>query len=83
MRPSSILLLTTLAFTLALLLAPLATEVKVPRIGLLLFSHPDSPQTQSAVRAFQATYGLSVSGELDYETRLQLLPGVDFQHSAR
>jgi peptidoglycan hydrolase-like protein with peptidoglycan-binding domain len=40
-------------------------------------------QTQAAVRAFQATYGLSVSGQLDYATRLQLLPGVDFQHSAR
>ena len=42
-----------------------------------------TPQTQAAVRAYQATYGLSVSGQLDYETRLQLLPGVDFQHSGR
>jgi N-acetyl-anhydromuramyl-L-alanine amidase AmpD len=40
-------------------------------------------QTQAAVRAFQATYGLSVSGQLDYETRLQLLPGLDFQNAAR
>jgi peptidoglycan hydrolase-like protein with peptidoglycan-binding domain len=40
-------------------------------------------QTQAAVRAFQATYGLSVSGLLDDKTRLQRLPGVDFQHSAR
>jgi peptidoglycan hydrolase-like protein with peptidoglycan-binding domain len=40
-------------------------------------------QTQAAVRAYQATYGLSVSGQLDYETRLQLLPGVDFQNAAR
>jgi peptidoglycan hydrolase-like protein with peptidoglycan-binding domain len=40
-------------------------------------------QTQAAVRAYQATYGLSVSGHLNYETRLQLLPGVDFQHSGR
>jgi peptidoglycan hydrolase-like protein with peptidoglycan-binding domain len=40
-------------------------------------------QTQAAVRAYQAIYGLSVSGQLDYETRRQLLPGVDFQHSAR
>ena len=77
MRPSSILLLTTLAFTLALLLAPLATEVKVPRIGLLLFSHPDSPQTQSAVRAFQATYSLTVSGLLDRATRDALKVGAD------
>jgi hypothetical protein len=51
MRPSSILLL----ITLALLVAPLAAEVKVPRRGLLRFSHPDSPRTQSAVAAFQAT----------------------------
>jgi peptidoglycan hydrolase-like protein with peptidoglycan-binding domain len=35
------------------------------------------------VRAYQATYGLSVSGQLDYETRRQLLPGVDFQHGGR
>jgi peptidoglycan hydrolase-like protein with peptidoglycan-binding domain len=40
-------------------------------------------QTQAAVRALQAAYGLSVSGQLDYETRLQLLPGVDFQNAAR
>jgi peptidoglycan hydrolase-like protein with peptidoglycan-binding domain len=40
-------------------------------------------QTQAAVRAYQANYGLSVSGLLDDETRLQLLPGVDFQHSGR
>ena len=42
-----------------------------------------TPQTQAAVRAYQATYGLSVSGQLDYETRRQLLPGVDFQHGGR
>jgi peptidoglycan hydrolase-like protein with peptidoglycan-binding domain len=35
-------------------------------------------QTQAAVRAFQARYGLQVSGLLDYPTRLQLLPGLDF-----
>jgi hypothetical protein len=40
-------------------------------------------QAQAAVRAFQARYGLPVSGQLDYATRLQLLPGLDFQHSAR
>jgi hypothetical protein len=40
-------------------------------------------QTQAAVRAFQARYGLPVSGQLDYATRLQLLPGLDIQHSAR
>jgi hypothetical protein len=77
MRPSSILLLITLAFALALLLAPPAAEVKVPRIGLLLFSHPDSPQTQSAVAAFQATYSLTVSGLLNRATREALKLGVD------
>jgi peptidoglycan hydrolase-like protein with peptidoglycan-binding domain len=40
-------------------------------------------QTQAAVRAYQANYGLSVSGLLDQETRRQLLPGVDFQNAAR
>jgi peptidoglycan hydrolase-like protein with peptidoglycan-binding domain len=34
-------------------------------------------QTQAAVRAYQARYGLAVSGLLDYATRLQLLPAVD------
>jgi hypothetical protein len=40
-------------------------------------------QTQAAVRAYQARYGLPVSGLLDYPTRLQLLPGLDFQNAAR
>jgi peptidoglycan hydrolase-like protein with peptidoglycan-binding domain len=30
------------------------------------------------VRAYQARYGLPVSGLLDYATRRQLLPGVDY-----
>jgi peptidoglycan hydrolase-like protein with peptidoglycan-binding domain len=34
-------------------------------------------QTQAAVRAFQARYGLPVSGLLDRETRRELLPGLD------
>jgi murein L,D-transpeptidase YcbB/YkuD len=34
-------------------------------------------ETQAAVRAFQSRYGMSVSGLLDRETRLELLPGVD------
>jgi len=37
-----------------------------------------SAQTQAAVRAYQARYGLPVSGLLDYTTRLQLIPGLDF-----
>jgi peptidoglycan hydrolase-like protein with peptidoglycan-binding domain len=34
-------------------------------------------QTQAAVRAFQARYGLPVSGLLDYATREELKLGVD------
>ena len=34
-------------------------------------------QTQAAVRAFQARYGLTVSGLLDRETREELKLGVD------
>jgi peptidoglycan hydrolase-like protein with peptidoglycan-binding domain len=40
-------------------------------------------QTQAAVRAYQARYGLPVSGELDYATRRQMLPGLDSQYSGR
>jgi peptidoglycan hydrolase-like protein with peptidoglycan-binding domain len=35
-------------------------------------------QTAAAVRAYQARYGLPVSGLLDYTTRLQLIPGLDY-----
>ena len=40
-------------------------------------------QTQAAVRAYQARYGLPVSGLLDYATRRELLPGLDSQNVAR
>jgi peptidoglycan hydrolase-like protein with peptidoglycan-binding domain len=36
-----------------------------------------TPQTQAAVRAFQARYGLPVSGLLDRPTREELKLGVD------
>jgi peptidoglycan hydrolase-like protein with peptidoglycan-binding domain len=36
-------------------------------------------QTQAAVRAYQARYSLPVTGLLDLETRLQLIPGLDYQ----
>jgi peptidoglycan hydrolase-like protein with peptidoglycan-binding domain len=40
-------------------------------------------QTQAALRAFQARYGLPVSGLLDYATRLELLPGlIPLAHSS-
>jgi hypothetical protein len=34
-------------------------------------------ETRAAVRAHQARYGLSVSGLLDWRTRLELIPGLD------
>jgi peptidoglycan hydrolase-like protein with peptidoglycan-binding domain len=34
-------------------------------------------QTQAAVRAFQARYGIQVSGLLDRETREELVPGLN------
>jgi peptidoglycan hydrolase-like protein with peptidoglycan-binding domain len=40
-------------------------------------------QTKAAVRAYQARYGMPVSGLLDYATRLQLMPGLDYDKSAR
>jgi len=36
-----------------------------------------TPETQVALRAFQARYGIPVSGLLDYATRQELLPGFD------
>jgi peptidoglycan hydrolase-like protein with peptidoglycan-binding domain len=42
-----------------------------------------TPQTQAAVRAYQARYGLPVSGLLDEATRRELLPGVDGQNLMR
>jgi peptidoglycan hydrolase-like protein with peptidoglycan-binding domain len=40
-------------------------------------------QTQAAVRGYQARYGLPVSGLLDYTTRLQLIPGLDYDKPDR
>jgi peptidoglycan hydrolase-like protein with peptidoglycan-binding domain len=40
-------------------------------------------QTQAAVRAYQARYGFPVSGLLDYTTRLQLIPGLDYDKPDR
>jgi peptidoglycan hydrolase-like protein with peptidoglycan-binding domain len=34
-------------------------------------------QTQAVVRAFQARYGIQVSGLLDRETREELIPGLN------
>jgi peptidoglycan hydrolase-like protein with peptidoglycan-binding domain len=40
-------------------------------------------QTQAAVRAFQVRYGSVVSGQLDYATRLQLIPGLQYDKADR
>jgi peptidoglycan hydrolase-like protein with peptidoglycan-binding domain len=65
-------------------------DIQVAEAHLRAFGYDPGPvngiftaETQAAVRAFQARYGLSVSGQLDYATRLQLLPGLDFQDAAR
>ena len=56
-----------LLFALGLLVAPLATTAqpptKVPRLGVLLFSHSDAPQTQSAAEAFR--HGLHELGYVE------------------
>jgi peptidoglycan hydrolase-like protein with peptidoglycan-binding domain len=65
-------------------------DIQVAQAHLRQFGFDPGPvagvftaQTQAAVRAFQARYGLTVSGLLDYATRQELLPGLDFQRSAR
>jgi len=59
-------------------------EVQVAEGHLRDFGYDPGPvdglftaQTQAAVRAFQARYGLSISGLLDRQTRQELLPGLD------
>jgi peptidoglycan hydrolase-like protein with peptidoglycan-binding domain len=61
-----------------------AGEIQVAEGHLQAFGFDPGPvdglftgQTQAAVRAFQARYGLRVSGRLDRETRFELLPGLD------
>jgi murein L,D-transpeptidase YcbB/YkuD len=59
-------------------------DIEVAQVHLRAFGFDPGPtdgiytvQTQAAVRAFQATYGLSVSGLLDRQTREQLKVGPD------
>jgi peptidoglycan hydrolase-like protein with peptidoglycan-binding domain len=59
-------------------------DIQVAEAHLQAFGYDPGPidglftaQTQAAVRAFQRRYGLSVSGLLDRETRLELVPGLD------
>jgi murein L,D-transpeptidase YcbB/YkuD len=59
-------------------------DIQVAQLHLQAFGFDPGPingvytaQTQAAVRAFQATYGLTVSGLLDLQTRELLKVGVD------
>jgi hypothetical protein len=64
----------------------LAGDIQVAEAHLRDFGFDPGPvdgiytaQTQAAVRAYQARYGLPISGMLDRQTRLDLLPGLDQQ----
>jgi hypothetical protein len=65
-------------------------EIQVAEAHLKDFGFDPGPidglftaETQAAVRAFQARYGYTVTGELDDATRRQLLRGLVFPHAAR
>jgi peptidoglycan hydrolase-like protein with peptidoglycan-binding domain len=61
-----------------------AGDIQVAQEHLQAFGFGPGPvqgvytaETQAAVRAFQARYGIEVTGLLDRATRRQLLPGFD------
>ena len=62
----------------------LAGDISVAETHLRDFGYDPGPvdgrftaETQAAVRAYQARYGLPVSGMLDWGTRQELIPGLD------
>ncbi|MDQ3830587.1 MAG: peptidoglycan-binding protein [Candidatus Tectomicrobia bacterium] len=62
----------------------LAGDIQVAETHLRDFGFDPGPvdgiftaETRAAVRAYQARYGLPVSGLLDYPIRRELLPGLD------
>ena len=62
----------------------LAGDIYVAETHLRDFGYDPGPvdglftaQTQASVRAFQARYGLRISGLLNRDTRQELLPGLD------
>jgi hypothetical protein len=62
----------------------LAGDISVAEEHLRDFGYDPGPvdghftaETQAAVRAYQARYGLPISGILDRPTRRELLPGLD------
>jgi peptidoglycan hydrolase-like protein with peptidoglycan-binding domain len=65
-------------------------EIQVAEVHLRDFGFDPGPvdgiftaETRAAVRAYQARYGLPVSGRLDLETRRELLPGLGYDRVAR
>jgi peptidoglycan hydrolase-like protein with peptidoglycan-binding domain len=62
----------------------MAGDIQVAEVHLRDFGYDPGPvdgiytaETQAAVRAYQARYGLPISGMLDWKTRQELLPGLD------
>jgi peptidoglycan hydrolase-like protein with peptidoglycan-binding domain len=62
----------------------LAGDIHVAETHLRDFGFDPGPvdgiftvETQAAVRAYQARYGLPISGLLDWVTRHELVPGLD------
>lgn len=62
----------------------LAGDIYVAEEHLRDFGYDPGPvdgrftaETQAAVRAYQARYGLPVSGRLNWAARLELVPGLD------
>jgi hypothetical protein len=62
----------------------LAGDIYVAELHLRDFGYDPGPvdgrftaEMRAAVRAYQRRYGLPVSGLLDWETRLELIPGLD------
>jgi peptidoglycan hydrolase-like protein with peptidoglycan-binding domain len=67
-----------------------AGDIQVAEAHLQTFGLDPGPvdgrftaQTQAAVRAFQARYGFPVTGRLDYTTRLELMPGLEYDKATR
>lgn len=61
-----------------------AGEIQVAERHLRDFGYDPGPvdgvftaETQAAVRAYQRRYGLPVTGQLDWATRRELVPGLD------
>jgi peptidoglycan hydrolase-like protein with peptidoglycan-binding domain len=59
-------------------------DIQVAEAHLQAFGYDPGPvdsfftaETQTALRAFQRSYGLTVTGLLDRETRRELVPGLD------